>query len=544
MENMKKETRSSFIVLLIVLAIYAALIISSQHYARLTADTTIYLDLAEKYLRGEYNDAVNGYWGPMLTWLYIPFLYFGASKVFAINALNLIVGLFTMLGVWKLSYKFELSEKIRGAVLAALLPVMLLFSMVEIFDFLLVCFIVYYLNAIFNNDYQKKMINGILCGIFGALAYFSKSYAFPFFIVHFFIMNVLHFIRCSTKQDKQKVIRNTAAGFIVFALVIAPWVSAISSKYGHVTFSNTGKGNFASIGPEDPESGLERGVTIFHKGLFAPPNKTATSVWEDPSFIWEDVVSWSPLDSPANFKHFIKNIARNVFETINIYESFSRLAIAIIVVYILLLLTGPFNKQFLRGDMIYSFVTVLIYSGGYLPFHMEHRYLWTVNILLLLMGGHVLNILFGTEFFKKNIRKNILIILFAVSFMLTPLKSYSGAGKNNINSEMYHLAQTIKNDYQVQGNIASNREWEHFPIHNSWHKTFRMSYWLDSKYFGQTEAEISDNDLVDELRKFNIDYYFIWGKSQNIPQFLSKYREVTSGEYPDLKIYDLKEKIN
>jgi hypothetical protein len=534
-------SRSSLIVLLIVLAVYSLLIISSHHYTRLTADTTIYLDLAKKYLQGDFTNAVNGYWGPMLTWLFIPFLYFGAGEVFAINAVNLVVGLLTILGVWRLSYRFEISEPIRCAVLAALLPIMLLFSVVEIFDFLLVCFIVYYLNVVFNNEYQSRLTSGVLCGFFGALAYFSKSFAFPFFIVHFLIMNILHFIRCS-EQERKKVLRNAIAGFVVFAIIILPWVSALSTKYGKLTFSNTGKGNFASIGPDDPETGLERGVSIFHQGLFAPPNKTATSIWEDPSYIWKDVTSWSPLDSAKHFKHFLKNTVRNAFDTISVYESFSRLAVAIVVAYILLILTGPFNKQMLRGDMLYSFITVAVYSGGYLPFHLEHRYLWLVNILLLLMGGHLIHILFRNDFFSKPARRNILLVIFALSFMITPLKSFAQAGGNNINKDMYLFSSELKDKYQIKGNIASNREWVHEPVHDSWHKTFRISYWLGNRYFGQTRAVLSNDELTKELEKYNIEYYFIWGESQSIPEVLSQYKEITNGEYPDLKIYSIMDK--
>ncbi len=539
------KNKSSFICLIAILTIYSALVASMHHHVRLSADATIYLDLAEKYLSGEFRDATNGYWGPMLTWLFIPFLYFGFGKVFAINALSLIVGLFTIVGVWRLSFRFEISETIRIAILLALLPIMLFFSLVQIFDFLLLCFIVYYLNIIFSNDYQNKISSGILCGVMGAMAYFSKSYAFPFFIVHFSIMNVLHFIRCSS-EEKRMVVRNAAAGFIVFAIIAAPWITAISVKYDHFTFSNTGKGNFASIGPEDPDTGLERGVIIFHQGLFAPPNETATSVWEDPSYIWKDIVSWSPLDSSRHFKHFVKNTARNAFETLSIYESFSRLALAVIAIYIVLLIPGIFNKEMMRADRLYAFLTLLIYSGGYLPFHLEHRYLWAVNILLLLMGGHALNMLFQTDFFSKPVRKNVLVIIFALSFMLTPAKSFLGANKSNINKDMYLLSNTLKEKYNIQGNIASNREWEnvHVPIHDSWHKSFRVSYWLDSAYYGQTQAIISDDELTDELKKFNIDYYFIWGKSQIIPQVMSEYKEVTNGEYPDLKIFSLRKKAD
>jgi hypothetical protein len=152
--------------------------------------------------------------------------------------------------------------------------------------------------------------------------------------------------------------------------------------------------------------------------------------------------------------------------------------------------------------------------------------------------------MFKNSFFNKKILQNLLIAIFALSFMLTPLKSYARAGKNNINKEMYNLATILKNKHILEGNLASNREWIHVPVHDSWHKTFRLSYWLNSQYYGQTQAVISDEDLVKELRKYDIDYYFIWGEPQKEHMFLSEYKELTKGEFPDLRIYSLKEKNN
>ncbi len=543
MKTLSSRNSFSVYILIIVLIFYSVLIVSTQNYERLSGDSTIYLDLAEKYLRGDFANAINGYWGPMLAWLFIPFLYFNFTPLFAINALNLIFGLSTILGVWFLSYRFEISEKIRGAIILSLLPLMLLFSLVELIDFILVCFIMYYLGIIFNNEYQNKISRGIVCGILGALAYFSKSYAFPFFLVHFLIMNLLHYIRSSAKPEKRNVLRNAIAGFVVFAVISALWIAAISMKYDHLTFSNQGKGNFAPIGPDDPQEGLVRGVIIFHEGLFPPTNDTATSAWEDPSYIWKDIKSWSPLDSSMHFKHFIKNILQNIFETLDIFESVSMLSIAIFIACALLLIAGP-SIQIFRGDRLYPFVTILIYVGGYLPFHMEYRYLWTVSILLLLMGGHVLTVMFQNVFFNKKILQNILIVIFALSFILTPMRHYARAGNNNIDKDMYNLSTLLKNKYQIQGNFASNREWEHIPTHNSWHKTFRLSYWLNSQYYGQTQAVVSDDALAREFEKHNIDYYFVWGESPSIPRILAQYKELTHGDFPDLKIYSLKEKNN
>jgi hypothetical protein len=499
----------------------------------------MYLDIAEKYLRGNFTDAVNGYWGPMFSWLLIPFLYFGASKVFAINALNLIVGVLTLLGVWVLSFRFEMSEKVRNAILISLLPIILFVSIVELHDFLLLCFLVYYLGIIFNNEYPGRTYNGMLCGVLGAVAYFTKSYAFPFFIVHFIFMNIAHFIRCSTKPEKRNVLRNAITGIVLFSIISGTWITAISFKYNRFTISNMGKANFSAMAPGLPDTGFELGNPMFHEGFFPPSNNTAFSVWEDPSYLMSKLPAWSPIESTAYLKHFLTNILKNIKECIRIFGAFSRLSYTIIIAYILLLIVQQFNRQILRGDMLYSFFTLLLFTGGYMPFHLELRYLWIVNILLLLMGGYVLTILFQHAFFKNNVRKNVLIVFFAVSFILTPLKSFIQAGHDNMSKEMYALSLLIKEKYNIQGNIASNKEWECIAIQDSWHKTFRLAYHLNSKYYGQAKEDISDSELENDLKKYNIDYYFIWGKNPSIPQFLFHYKELTGGVIPGLLIFSL-----
>ncbi len=540
-ENISKS-KSSLIVLIIVLAVYSILVISANHYERMTADSTLYINIAEKYIKGDFSNAVNGYWGPMLSWLLIPFLYFGSSHVFAINALNLIVGVFAIIGVWILSFRFEIAEIIRSAILVSLLPIILFFSVVELFDFLLLCILVYYLGIVFNNEYPKKLYYGAICGLLGAFAYFTKSYAFLFFIAHFTVINAAHYIRCSEKQDRKNVLRNAVAGILLFTIMSGIWIAVISHKYNKITFSNHNKTAIGVLGPGTTGEGFEFGWPIFHEGFFEPPNKTAISAWEDPSYI--KVNPWSPWDSSNSFKYFIKHVIRNILDGLSIFESFSRLSTTIVIAYILLFLVQPFNRKVLRGDMFYSFFTMVLYTGGYALFHFEARYMWIINVSLLLMGGYILTILFQNDFFKSNLRKNILIVFFALSFMISPLKSFSQISKDNINKEMYLLSTELRGKYNIKGNIASNREWKHIAIHDSWHKTFRLAYWLNSRYYGQAKKDISDIELESELKKYNIEYYIFWGEPGDIPESLFRYKEITNGEIPGLRIYSLNEKSN
>ena len=535
---MKKNfSDKSVIILIIVIAVYSVFCLVGDWYGRLTADSMLYFSLAQKYVAGDFQNAINGYWGPLLAWLLIPFLYFGSSHVFAINALNLILGILTIIGVWILSDRFEVTGKIRVILMICLLPIVLKFSLVQPMDFLLVCILIFYLAIVFNRDYPEKTSSGLFSGILGSLAYLTKAYAFPFFIVHFFIINILHYFRNVTREDRKKVLKNAIAGFALFFLISGAWIMIISDKYGYYSFSTMRETNFNAPGPEAMGGGLEFGVPVFYEGFFEPPNETAFVVWEDPSYLRGK--PWSAWQSWSHFKHFIRLILKNISEGLRIFESFSTLSIAIIIAYILLLSLKPKNELLSHGILLYPLFTIILFSGGYLLFHFEARYVWLVNILLLLMGGYVLTVLFQKDFFKSDLRRNILIVFFTISFIVTPLKSVIQANRGGMDSNMYYVSTDLK-QYSIKGNIASNREY--VPVHDAWHKTFRLAYWLNSRYYGQRGENISDRELENELKKYNIEYYFFWGKSNKTPQFLSDYKEITNGRIPGLKIYSLKEK--
>jgi hypothetical protein len=540
MNSLVHKFKSSFAFLLIVLVSYSVFLLNFHHYERLTGDAALYLGIAEKYVSGDFGNAINGYWGPLLSWLLIPFLFLGSTHLFAINALNWIFGFLTIVGVWRLSYKFEMDDRIRSLILIPLLPILLFISLIQPMDFLLLCILIYYLNIIFRKDYPDRLFNALLCGVLGAFAYFSKPYGLPFFISHFLLINTCHYFRNSSKEHKKNVLRNVLAGFVLFSLLSGIWIALISNKYGHITFSNMGRGVFASLGPGSVHGTLEKGDPIIIDGFFEPPNETAFVIYEDPSYARKK--TWSPLESRSSFKHFTSNFIENIFEGLRIYESYSRLSIAIVIAYILLIFVQPFNKLLTRSDLLYPLLTILLYTGGYMPFHFESRYLWIINILLLLMGGNVLTELFKYEFFKKNLLKNILAFIFIVSFVLTPIKSTIYIGKNDINKKMSTLGAELNKRYDIHGNIASNRQKMQVAIHDSWHNTYRLAYWLNSRYYGQARENISDEDLEKELKTYDIDYYFFWNESISPPRFMLQYKELTGGEIPGLKIYSLNEK--
>lgn len=512
-----------FILALIIYSVAGIITLFLLKYYQypINPDVISYICISQKYASGDFSNAINGYWGPFFSWLLTPFLFFGSTPlqfVYLSEILSLIIGFFTLLGVRLLSCKFEIEEKIRTAMMFAMIPIVLYFWLRGVFvDLLILCIIIFYLNVIFSSKYQDKLLNGLACGIIGAMAYLTKSYALPFFVSHFLLFNFLYYININ-REKRKNVLKNLALGLTVFIAISGIWVGLISYKYDELTFGTTGGYNQKLIGPD------YKGQHLMYSQLLKPPNKTAISAWEDPSFIKMD--SWSPLKL---WKYQLKIIWKNLKDTIDIYLSFSFLSIIIILVAMLMYIKYP-KKQVLKKNIIYPLLTLGLYSAGYLLILVEDRYLWIVYILLLLMGGYLLTVLFKNPFFD-NKKKNILAVFFLLSFTTIPATNFIYAINGDINSEgIYELSQTLKNEYNVHGNIASNDEWR---------KSLYIAYFTNSKYYGQIRKNSSTNDLELELKKNNIDFYIVWGESGE-SGILPDYNDITGGKLHGLKIYSLK----
>lgn len=186
------------ITVLIVYTIITGFFIQHDYY-KISGDELAYIDIAHAYAVGNWESGINGYWSPLYSWLITPFLLFGSNPVNAVyisKIISLIVGIFTIISVRRLSRSFKMSKKIERSLLFSLIPSFLLFSYLYTTpDMLLVGVIILYLSVIFDPKYPDNYINGILCGLIGATAYLTKSFAFPFFLVHFLLFNLILFFQ-------------------------------------------------------------------------------------------------------------------------------------------------------------------------------------------------------------------------------------------------------------------------------------------------------------------------------------------------------------
>jgi len=503
----------------IVLIAYSILAIVSLNFYHfnLGADGISYIAIALKYVNGDWVNAINGVWSPLYSWLMIPIMLIGYNTTYATyitRIISLIVGFFTIIGINKLSTTFRLQGLIKRCLLITSIPMILFFAIFyDTPDLLVACLLIYYFSFIFESNYLTTPINGVWCGLIGGLAFLSKAYILPFFIVHFIFFNLVYYFK-GCEIDKIQVKKNLIIGLAVFFIISGIWIVTLSEKYDKPTISTAIGYNHVIIGPNY----LKNQVNSL--GLTQPPNPTANSVWEDPSII--KLKDWSAFESWENFKFQIKIIIDNLYLTLFLIEYYSILSIVIIIISLYYILK-PNTEKYFKKNLIYLLITISFYSAGYILLFIQERFFWPVIILLMIWGFYLINNLYKNKNLSLKLR-NILLIILMGSFIINP--TYELFIYPNTDNGTYDLSKTLQNDYGIHGNIASN---------GLWSNTLQIAYYLDSQYYGIPKNINDTVELENELLANNISYYFVWGDSSNV--HLSNYNEITNDRISGLRIY-------
>lgn len=509
----------------LVLYVGLALLLFPLFQYKLYPDTISYISIAQKYLHGNFHFAINGYFSPLYSWLLIPLLWIGIPSLPAIKILSVLIGFANLILTYRLSYRFEISETIRRVLIFTLIiPVVYFVYAFSTPDLLLVGVLLIYFIIIFDKAYIEKKSKGMLAGFLGGVAYLSKSYAFPFFLLHFPLINLLHYFRCDDRSLKKNLLNNFISGILAFLIVSGSWIALISNKYHEFTIGTSVKYAYGYMKPNS------EGHPIGTEGFFKPIDKTAVSVWEDPTKTANE--AWSPLQSLKYLKYQLKLCIFFTAKVLHNFGRFSTLSYAIIVAYFLLL--APYSRKTLSDMRLLPLVTVLAYTSGFILVVPVERYLWLDAFLFLLMGGYVLTELFSGNFFNMN-RKRILMVFFVLSFVIYPVKKL--ILDQNAGADIYKLSQVIKKKYQITGNIAS---------HTHYKRPLYLSFFLMTHYYGSAKDGIPCQDLVHELQRYDIDYYFVWSKRKDDFSLFKKeydclyqFPEITGGELPGLRIFKI-----
>ncbi len=483
-----------------------------QH--QLDPDGISYIGIAQKYLAGDFSNAINGCWGPMISWLLVPFLAVGFKPLVGFKMLTSIIGLFTLHQCYKTLQEFDVDTKLFLPALLCLVIIILNFALTLVAPDMLFAFLgMCYVNLLLKyNRNQDSFLICILLGVIGAMLFFTKNYGLPFFVVSYSLMSLVIFTRNQDKNLKTKLLMNYIVGIVVFGLLSFIWIYLISVKYGYWTFGTAGHYNHRVFGPQS------LGHPMYYVGLLEPSNPTATTVMEDFSFI--QLPEWTATDWMAYLKFYVSRIQTNLFAYFKILNDFSFTTSSILVGAIIYLFQR--GKRFLYNNVFVVLLVLFVLASGYILLVIEHRYLWLYNLLLVIISSYFLTRFFQTFQLKKSAKAVLLVMLYG-SLLLYPGITLSRNFDKGL--DFYNHSQQLQK-LGVKGKIATK---------GTWYGGAVMAYYTGSQFYG-TCAHTAPQQVAEELAKFEIDYLIVWRNAYS--ELDDEYFEnITNGSVGNFEVY-------
>jgi hypothetical protein len=499
MDKMIKGSNKTGLVLCLILYFAVTAVLSPFFLYNIGPDATAYISAARKYLDGHHLAAVSTHWSPLLAWLLASLMGIGFSELVAMRLLMLFSGAAFVLAVDFLAGRLSVGRDMREVmrfIIAICAASYALLSATP--DLLLATIIACYLGVVFDRSYPCRKYSSILAGMLAGLGYLAKSYALPFFILHFPLASLGHWLDSKTHANRRNIVMKTFIGFGVFILVAAIWLPVISAKAGHFTIGSAGTYNKSFIAPGSV------GHPVGNVGLIPPPDAAGMSAWDDPSSV--PVNEWSPFGSMAEFSHLVKVVRNNTVELLVVFTKWSVFSIPILLLFLALAIRDLLKRQN-YVQCVLPFLTVALFASGFLPFVVKARYLWIVHALIVIMGMRALESPAIKQ--MRAVSRNSLMALFIVSCIVMPVANT--VVDINKGKEVYELARDLK-EQGVSGKLAS---------YNNGMDSHLLSFHLKAQYYGRSADRSTEEETWEELKRHRIDYYLVWEKVDNLPEFLS-----------------------
>ncbi len=446
------------------------------------------INIAKKYLSGNFRLAINGYWSPLISILGIPFLIIFKDGFLAFKILSFFIGLFSIFSFDRFLKKLNIESKYSKLLFILILPIVSAeFSLVKITsDFLVTVFFILLLSFFVDEEFFNKKYSFLILGFIGFLTYLSKTYGFFFFLGFLLFFFLLYLV----KKDFVKL-KNIIFTGLFFIFLSSFWIILISSKYGYFTIGTTGKYNYNCHFTVDTLN-----VKKVYSRPLPTPDSLSTWYFDDPSFIHLPDVTFKMIKE--NSGYYVRRIFIGTLVTLRSILSFT-IFLPLIIIFSIPLFFKKEKRLKLLIILIASFFSFI----GYLPIYCERRYI-IINFYLI---SSLFLIVFDYLKYNDNIKKLIFIFVL-LSFLLNPsydFSKYFYLQKYKYNF-FYNFYLNLKG-LNLSGNIVANKP-----------NTALMqycSYYLNLRYYWVLRCQKDKKEFFDDLKKYNISYYFYYGNGHS-----------------------------
>jgi len=460
---------------------YALMLVSMlNNLPRLNTDAIAYMRVAEYWSTGNFDFAVNGYWGPLLSWLMVPFLWLGVEPLLAGKLAMLIsCGVFfhgSLFLVRSVGLRL-IDELIVAVVLALTIPGWMAANLTP--DLLVAGLMAFALGQAVSPDWLASRRRALGSGATWGLAYLAKAVALPVGVVVSVLLALCWRLR--QEENRQAAWRRLGQALGLFLLIALPWMIVLSLKYDKPTFSTSGAIAHAIVGPGNNEPASHPfGSTIYK------PEEGRVTAWEDPSRMGYDY--WSPLESGESFSHQFSLIGRNAGTVFQFLAGFDGLGVLLgwfglgtLVFLFAMIAKPPRVKNWLADRWRWVVLPLICLGGVYLPVYVmpvDQRYFYLFLPLFLILALGQAAILAGV--------RNRMAVVCAVLFLLPlafrkPLEPRAGILAQDLAKRMSEVGMVGP----VVGSTFFSSEGHRLGLYVAWHLG---QPWHGDVISGQLEA--------------------------------------------------------
>lgn len=502
-----KRKHSSWLPILItsgVVLLVCSLLAFTVFRYQINPDGISYINIAKRYAALDIQSGINGYWGPLLSWMLVPFIWIGADSIVSTYIIGVLASIGLVLSLHKFALKKLTSIKPLPLYLieTTLLLVLSSFALSVLTPDIILSFALFIVFLAFVGFNDRPTIkNAILLGGAGALTYFAKPVGLLLF-VFVLVAYAIYFI--IQKKPGRKILLVPMATFLVLSV---PYISALSLKYGHFTFATSSSYNLSLISPTN-----HRVQPITQPGIYLPAEHY-NSVWDDPSNL--PLKSWNPLKSAFDFKYYANEVLGNV-HSLTVYASdlgmafllgLASLAAAVILV------------RKLRFEALIASALVIGLVGLYALSVVEPRHLWPL-IAFSFMG-----ILFMVDYMaRKTIGLHQLNVFVALAVIVLSLPLLIPVNTGDVAPPYHNSAMALAKYLPAGSRITADNA-----------DIMYICFTLDIQCAGILPVD-ANQDTINLLRKNNILYLKLDDPTRYTSILNSYYKTVD----PDLHLYMLR----
>ncbi len=501
-----------------VILMYVVLLLIYPHFQYfIDPDGTAYLTISRRYAAGDYEKAINGYWSPWSCWLTALLMKKGIAAIPASVIINALGATGLLYITQSLLLRFKTTVQLQWPLMLSLSVFLCYAVFWQSFDDLWECFfLLTTLRLILYPQFSQKTAMWLSTGAIGALAYFSKAYSFPFFI-----LNTICCVYFVTEKNKKQWIKICAISIGAMILFSLPWIFLLHNKYGIWTTSTAGPLNTSwyLVGHPYWKEGIEH---------ILPP------VYSDSPYYWEDpyIVNGITPHFWSSWHLMGLQLLRVGLNSLKLIASMLQLSIFFPLVALLSFYSWfkkPDRDRY-STDLKVITLSFLLFPLGYILINFESRYLWYMLPLAMIIGSYIIT---DNPFLaKRKVNMNLFYWLFALSFTVFPIRTMLiqyHTGKDEATLATKLNASGIKGSFTSNAHPGAQMQ-----------STIRLAYLSGNSYYiVPLPDSLSDNDIITNARQYNVKYYLRYNTRKSNRNYNSNLPVLMTEPSGVWTIYDL-----